>query len=587
MSACPCRPLRLLAPALVLTLLTACGGGGGSSSTSPTVPPVVTGPTDPGTSSGTLLATKFFGDFLSAYSTTYPTQIAVPSTTPAVGDRLNPSTCHYTYFYSAPAAVGSGNDPLFSKLWHLVNTGQSVAGGLAARAGEDTKAYQAWTSTKGDGIRVAVIDDAIEITHPDLEPNVLARTSFDYTRPGQSAYPLPCVTEDTHGTSVAGILAARDLNGIGVAGVAPRAQLSAFNALATGLDTDIADALNREQQAISIYHNSWGSADDGLLHAADSQFLAALYRGVRLGRNGKGSIYVFPAGNGGCIYQVGGNNCVEENSNFDGYVNNPAVIVVCAVDDQGEQPYYGERGANVLVCAPSSNYSNQNMVASTAVGTGYTYNFGGTSASTPMVSGVVAMMLQANPALTWRDVRIILARSARKNNASDSRWVTSSGLNFNDKYGFGVVDAVAAVALSKTWSSVGGASTLKTCDIGTQTVNAAVPDLGSKTMSFAVNCPQITKIEFIEVPFATTHPYAGDLRVELVSPLGTTSELATPRVCKSGAVTIDCGDYSNWTFGSVRHLDEAASGTWSLRVTDALAQNSGTWRTWGLRIHGR
>jgi proprotein convertase subtilisin/kexin type 2 len=218
-----------------------------------------------------------------------------------------------------------------------------------------------------------------------------------------------------------------------------------------------------------------------------------------------------------------------------------------------------------------------------------------------MVSGVIALMLSANPNLTWRDVRIILAKTARKNDVTDSRWVTSNRLNFNDKYGFGVVDAQAAVAQAKTWASVGTSTTLKVCDSGYQLVNLSIPDLQSKSASFNVNCPQITKIEFIEVVFSATHEYSGDLKIELTSPSLTTSELATPRVCKQlnadgtlyistqtgKSITLPCGDYLDWTFGSVRHLEEAASGNWTLKVTDGLAQGAGTWDSWRIKIHGR
>ncbi len=579
--------------ALVCVALSSCGGSSDSGS-SPV--PIPASP-----SSGSLLVSKNYSEVLASYASAYPTQIPTPTTTPAVGASLAPGTrfdarpCVFNYTYANPAPAGSGTDPLFSSLWHLVNTGQKPPGTntIAAKIGEDLRATQAWAINKGESVRVAVIDDGIEITHSDLIQNVAAFSSFDYTRTTPSAYPLPCLSDDTHGTSVAGIIAARDTNGIGTAGVAPRVQLAAFNALASGKDHDIADALNRDQALTGIYHNSWGSSDDGLLHGADTQYLEAIYRGVRYGRNGKGSIYVFPAGNGGCIYQVG-NNCVEENSNFDAYVNNPAVLAICAVDDQGKQPYYGERGANILVCAPSSNYSDQNAVTTLSVQNGTRNDFGGTSASTPMVSGVVALMLSANNNLTWRDVRIILAQTARKNDISDTAWVRSTNLNFNDKYGFGVVDALAAVNQAKTWTSVGGSNSMKTCDIGTQTVNLTIPDLQSKSTTFNVNCPAITAIEFIEISFTYENipgaaTYSGDLKIELTSPIGTLSELATPRVCKldGGSNTTECGDFNNWTFGSVRHLDEKASGVWTLKVSDKLAQGSGNWKSWGMRIHGR
>src|SRR5690606_1196207 len=117
------------------------------------------------------------------------------------------------------------------------------------------------------------------------------------------------------------------------------------------LDTDVAEALNRDQSANAIYNNSWGSPDDGFLHPAEPSFIEAIERGIRNGRNGKGSVFVFPSGNGGCYNpdlkatpEI--EECVRENSNYDGYVNKLGVITVCAVDSNGKQPFYGERGAN-------------------------------------------------------------------------------------------------------------------------------------------------------------------------------------------------------------------------------------------------
>ena len=159
------------------------------------------------------------------------------------------------------------------------------------------------------------------------------------------------------------------------------------------------------------------------------------------------------------------------------------------------------------------------------------------------------------------------------------------------------MNAKAAVDAAKTWQSVGDYTGLLSCDIGTQTVNLTVADLGNQTASFNVNCPQITKIEFVEITFNSTHgdgtdatkSYSGDLKIELTSPAGKVSELATPRVCKIEGTntTTGCGQFNDWKFGSVRHLDEAASGVWKLKVSDVLAQGSGVWKTWGLKIHGR
>ncbi|MGE0807774.1 MAG: S8 family serine peptidase [Burkholderiaceae bacterium] len=498
--------------------------------------------------------------------------------------------CYYQYTLT-PVPVLTGLDPLLAQQWHLVNNGQG-----GSTPGEDLRVSGVWSAgNKGDGVRVAVIDDAIETVHEDLAPNVAPNASFDY-RSGTATAPLPCAVDDDHGTAVAGIIAARDGNAVGGAGVAPRASLAGYNALGTGTDADIADALRRDSAITGVYNNSWGSADNGLLHRVSTSFINAIEAGITNGRDGKGSIFVFPSGNGGCYIGNGSGGCAySDNSNYDAYVNQRGVIAVCAVGDDGRAPTYSEAGANVLVCGPSGG--SRRGVTTTDVSNGYRSDFAGTSASTPMVSGVVALMLKENPALTWRDVRLILARTARKNDATDAGWVSGNGLSFNPKYGFGVADAAAAVTVARGWNSVGGTAQLSRCQYTRGPGNGfpiALPDMQGQTLSpsqdsiDASACP-ITRIEFIEVSFSATHTYSGDLRIELISPNNLISPLAGERLCSTDgdALADDCGDYDNWNFGSVRHLDEAAAGVWRLRVTDAQAGDTGQWTSWRLTLWGR
>jgi proprotein convertase subtilisin/kexin type 2 len=510
--------------------------------------------------------------------------------TPAPGQALNERGCGYQYSLQT-TALGVGADPLLGEQWYLRNLGGTIAG-VSATAGEDLRVFPVWATTnKGEGVRVAVVDDAIEITHPDLSPNAVTNGSFNY-RPSSpfAYYPLPCLDgtnntpNDDHGTAVSGIILARDSNGIGTAGVAPRAQLAAYNALSTGTDADIADALTRDLANNAIVHNSWGSADDGKLHTADPLFVASINKGITTGRGGKGSIYVFPAGNGGCFAKDRNGNCYLENSNFDGYVNKLGQITVCGVGFTGISPFYAEPGANILVCAPASRISTTDVQGS------WRPDFSGTSAAAPMVSGVVALMLNANPNLTWRDVKLILARSARKNHIQDPEWVNALGYNFNPYYGFGVADATAAVALSKTWSSVGNSSTLKSCGPYTRTLNFSLPDAPasnrerSDSIQVGSNC-NISNIEFVEVTFSAAHAYSGDLSISLVSPNGLVSKLADPRSC--GLDADACRPYLDWQFGSVRHLDEPSNGVWTLKVSDNVAVDTGSWTNWSIKFYGR
>ena len=479
----------------------------------------------------------------------------------------------------------AGADPLRSLQWHLENTGQT--GGAV---GEDLRAVPAWSVTRGEGVRIAVIDDAVEVVHADLRPNVVDAQSFSY-RAGQrgSAYPVPCTLADAHGTAVAGIAVARDGNATGGAGVAPRASLVAYDALSSGTDGDIADALTRASDANHVYHNSWGSPDDRALHRADPAFDAAIDAGIASGRGGLGSVFVFSAGNGGCdALRRASGTCFDDDANYDGYVNRRGVIAVCAVDDSGRRPAYGEPGANLTVCAPSSRTTQAPGITTTALQSGFRADFSGTSASAPMVSGVVALMLSVNPRLTWRDVPLILAKTARQNDAGDAGWTSAFGLRFNHQYGFGVADAQAAVAAARTWTSVGGSADQRVCGPYASTVGRALrdplPDGALQPVSDTVivaGCP-ITRIEWVELRFTAPHAYPGDLRVRLSSPNGLVSRFADARLCDGG-----CGSYDAWRFGSMRHLDESADGTWTLEATDMVADDTGTFAGWQITLHGR
>ncbi len=481
--------------------------------------------------------------------------------------------------YSANLAnEQTGPDPLLNKQWHLKNTGQ-----LQGKPGEDLNVESAWTFSQGEGVRIALVDDALEVVHSDLKANVIPGQSFNY-RPAVrgSSFPLPCNYDDSHGTSVAGIIASRGSNAIGTVGIAPKAQLVGYNALALDLTADIADALNRDMAMNAIYNNSWGSPDDGVLNAAETEFDAAIQNGLRLGRQSRGSIFVFPAGNGGCYQVTGSRECQKDNSNLDGYVNQLGIITVGAVDQFGRLPWYGERGSNILVSAPAGDGSAG--ITTTAIANAYRSDFAGTSASAPMASGVIALMLSVNPKLTWRDVPIILARSARRNDITDPEWAG----RFNHKYGFGVIDASAAVRMASTWASVGDTVSLKRCDISSEEF-ATIADGGEalKSTLKLSDCP-ITAIEYVKVAVTINHEYSGDLQIDLIAPSGSASNLATPRLCGSiDRNNNQCGSLVHWAFGSVRHLDERATGDWRLAIQDRVLGKSGHLQAWSLTVYGR
>ena len=500
-------------------------------------------------------------------------------------------------FQVPSAAPGTGTDPLLVQQWHLNNTGQS--GGTS---GEDLRATLAWPTSRGAGVRIAVTDDGIDITHPDLAPNVIANESYNYLL-ANSVWPLPCTNQDTHGTSVAGIAVARDGNGVGGAGVAPQASMVAYNALSANDDASLADAMTRGKNN-QIWHNSWGSPDEGRPEPAPRIWEQAIDEGLRSARSGRGAIFVFPGGNGGRIDVRSASGfiaaTIADDSNLDGYANKRGVIAVCSVDDRGIAPTYAEKGANLVVCAPGQG-RNEGIVTTAILGN-YRTDFSGTSASAPMIAGTAALMLAANPNLTWRDVQRILATTARQNHPADPGWITAGGIRFNHRYGFGVADADAAVRAARTWVSVGGSAEQKVCGPFIRSPGVQIPDSpsfgapGSSVTDFmsTPNCG-ITNLEFVEVHFTSNHPYAGDLRIRLISPNNLVSELANERACGSNVPNASnpCRvGYNDWRFGSVRHLGEPltanqALGPWTLEVSDRGPQDVGALSSWSLTLYGK
>lgn len=174
----------------------------------------------------------------------------------------------------------------------------------------------------------------------------------------------------------------------------------------------------------------------------DNQELEALVKGVKKGRNGKGIVYVYAAGN---EYAQG------SNLNYDGALNSRFTITAGAVDKDGMHASYSTNGAPLFVSAPGGgvNFYTNNVVA---LAGGGCWDAGvGTSYATPIVAGVVALMLQVNPDLTWRDVQGVLASTSQKVQPSDPSWSTNAaGFHHSYLYGFGVVDAGAAVKASKS-----------------------------------------------------------------------------------------------------------------------------------------
>lgn len=470
-------------------------------------------------------------------------------------------------------------DPLYDQQWHLENCGI---------IGQDIRVKGVWTGNtigkviKGNGVRIAIVDDGLEIGHPDLAQNIAAGASYNYVNNSYSD-PTPSDPAAFHGTAVAGVAGARDGNNIGVKGVAPRSSLLGYNLLANSTIENEANAMTRDAIANSVSSNSWGAPDgNGTLADPGPLWRSAIMTGLTSGRGGKGTVYVWAAGNG----------APRDNSNYDGQANNRGIIAVAAVAYDGTRATYSEKGANLWASAPGGEFCGSPSPAITTVdrtgsagisNSDYTQCFNGTSAATPVVSGVVALMLEANPNLGWRDVRMILAETARKNDPVNGEWLPSKTASyFSHKYGFGVVDAAAAVAKAATWINLPAEIAFPS---PTSTPNKPIPADGCTAASdtIIVSASGISAIEFIEITFsAPDHTYSGDLEVLLTSPSGTVSRLAEVHSCANN----ECSPYVGWVFGSARHLGEPADGNWTLSVKDLTQGDTGTFQSWQIKFYG-
>ena len=481
------------------------------------------------------------------------------------------------YYRELLASCGdsSVSDPLYGCQWNLDNTGQ-----FGGATGEDINVFDAWSRATGAGVSVNVVDSGADPDHEDLRANFDTTNSHDYTG-GGSFLSAP----DSHGTAVAGIIAARDNNDAGIRGVAPRANIRSLNLLRSSSLIHEVDAMTRAAATTAVSNNSWGPRDGPSASRASRLWERAVESGLDNGYSGLGTFYAFAAGNG----------APEDDSNLDEYANFYGVTAVCAVNHLGVKTEYSEKGANLWVCAPSSDRGLGPGLTATTTVRGYTDSFGGTSGATPQVSGTAALMRSANDTLGWRDVKLILAGSARKNDAGDAGWETgaakyesaSENYEFNHSYGFGVVDAAAAVELVEDWTNV-PEMTSQTVASSHEPVTVV---LGGATVERGASLgAEVQFVEFVEVSVVLDARYVRHMTVDLVSPSGAVSNILVPCACYGGGSL--SADVGRFRLGSARHLGEDPQGEWTLRVSNSVWPGSvrpggnATLRSWSITVYG-
>lgn len=454
----------------------------------------------------------------------------------------------------------------------------------------DLNVVPVWRTYTGRGVSVGVIDDSVEYTHPDLNDNYNTQTDVDAAQRDDD--PAPYWFDDNHGTAVAGLIAAEANNQTGGVGVAPDATLSGIRIDFYDYDFVTNATYAFEQMAnFDVVNNSWGYfvpfSDSFITKRGTPTYGPALELAAANGREGLGTVIVFSAGND----RQSGNNANYSNLN-----NSRFTIAVAALTHTGVHTNYSSPGSNVLVSAFGGDTPADGIVTTDRQGGGgyssgdYTDDFGGTSSAAPMVSGVVALMLEANSDLGYRDVQEILAYSARQTDRTNPSWLTNAAQNWNggglhvsQDYGFGLVDARTAVRLAETWQTQ--RTLANEVEITAQQV-VNQPILDNTALTDTLTLTQNLDIDQVEVVVDIAHSWIGDLELVLTSPSGTESVLmARPGQTRTNPFGLSQQNLQ-FRFSSVQFWGESSAGDWTLTVRDQADLDEGALIRWSLSVFG-
>lgn len=598
---------------------------------------------------------------------------------------------------------GVKGDPLAKHQWHLRNSGQKafalsdslkallvqldVGRGLSEEeakakrdaefaadenfylvAGEDINIVEAYKhGVTGAGVTAVVVDSGLEIRHEDLAPNVLPNRSLNLNDKAiDRTDPTSTSESGDHGTSVAGLLAAKGWNGLGGRGVAPDTGLIGMNYLGGDKvpQTEFlvhgfpgsGISLNEE---ISAFNRSYGLTVPTHIVYSELDEAIESYPNKAL-RGGKGATNIKSSGNSFVDGGREGSFCEDNGANALGLTcyngtsessqAHPYYFSIGAVNSNGKHTSYSTAGANVLVAAPVgeygvfapamvttdsmtclngySGYKGRSIVQYTSdfaaaiypfdypgheenTSCNYTSTMNGTSSAAPNASGVVSLILSANNELTWRDVRHILATTSTKNDAENEAiklavgegefvahdgWIeNAAGYKFNNLYGFGRVDAGAAVAMAKSYSVDLGDEVITPWQgagsvLGQEPLSLEIPDNNATGAEYKIVIEEELNIEAMQFKFDVFSAEMGfgfetdngvlqttagtDLAIEVTSPSGTRSVLLSSKQ----ALSLPALDLSNgWEVGYIlkdgaflsnAFYGESSKGEWTVRFLD-------------------
>ncbi|KIM06337.1 MAG: hypothetical protein KU28_09020 [Sulfurovum sp. PC08-66] len=321
-------------------------------------------------------------------------------------------------------------DPYRQYLWHIeAPTNRTFGYNYAIAKDSSANVAKAWEITKGEGVLIAIIDNGFDVNHEDLKDNIV----LTYSVVNENSEIL---SEElgTHGTAVAGIVAAVS-NSVGTIGVAPKAKIVLIQDSQLTTDADTLKAFEYAQKSgARVINCSWGTnnVSDAVAHK-----IKELYD--------EGIVVVFASGNDGYSLDRYG---IDDESEL------AFVLGVGSSSESNTRSSYSSYGDSIDILAPAGERIG--IVATDDYGThqlglregmlenGYTF-FSGTSASAPIVSGVVALMLSVNPDLTPKEVREIIITNAQK--IGGVEYIAG----WNRQYAYGKIDAYKAVLAAREY----------------------------------------------------------------------------------------------------------------------------------------
>lgn len=499
-------------------------------------------------------------------------------------------------------ADGLDGDPLLKYEWYLKSLGNDVANtaSVSTIVGNDLGIYDIyhWVTgeVNGTNIVVQVVDSGVQLIHEDLD--VDKSLSYNAVNHSDDPSPTKALSDDPyspldigHGTAVAGIIAGVANNGVGIRGVIPHGRIAGSNFLEDGTTEELEKTWYSlvNSDAILVSNNSWGAS-----FLQDETYETILKLASTKLRGGKGRVFTFAAGNFRKDYG---------NADLSYLSNNPYAITVASLNHKDTYSQYSSPGSNILVSAYGGEYyyeaptimttllMGKSYYKSELIGTkgaitvdedanrNYTYAMNGTSAATPMVSGIIALTLQACPDLTYRDIRWLIANTATKVDVNDTTWVkNSAGLWHSIDYGYGKINGRKMIEMcrSKYFEPL---KPLESYSVEAPNINIPIPD-NNRTVSYDINFPHDMKIEWVGLTVTTDHPFAGDLEIYLISPQGTKTTIMTLTETHFAAYK------DGFRFSSVAFIDENAKGVWRVEIVDRLKKDSGTLNSLKLEIQG-